>query len=74
MGLIPVRDEETGTIQWVDTANPEVRGAFRADALRRNAGIKEAFKKSGVDYGDIGTHENYVKPLMTLFKKRESRR
>ncbi|MEO6521325.1 MAG: DUF58 domain-containing protein [Mucilaginibacter sp.] len=74
MGLIPVRDEESGTIQWVDTANPEVRGAFRADALRRNAGIKEAFKKSGVDFGDIGTHENYVKPLMTLFKKRESRR
>jgi len=74
MGLIPVRDEESGTIQWVNTADPEVRGAFRADALRRNAGIKEAFKKSGVDYGDIGTHESYVKPLMTLFKKRESRR
>jgi uncharacterized protein (DUF58 family) len=74
MGLIPVRDEESGTIQWVDTANAEVRNAFKAHALRRNAGIKEAFKKSGVDYGDIGTHENYVKPLMTLFKKRESRR
>ncbi|RKR84950.1 uncharacterized protein DUF58 [Mucilaginibacter gracilis] len=74
MGLIPVQDEETGAIQWVNTANPEVRNAFKADALRRNAGIKETFKRSGVDFGDIGTHENYVKPLMTLFKKRESRR
>jgi len=74
MGLIPVRDEETGLVQWVNTANPEVRQAFKADALRRNAGIKESFKRSGVDFGDIGTHENYVKPLMTLFKKRESRR
>lgn len=74
MGLIPVKDEETGTIQWVNTANAEVRQAFKADAMRRNAGIKDAFKRSGVDYGDIGTHESYVKPLMTLFKKRESRR
>ena len=74
MGLIPVRDEETGTIQWVNTANPEVRNAFKADALRRNAVVKESFKRSGVDFGDIGTHESYVKPLMTLFKKRGSKR
>jgi uncharacterized protein (DUF58 family) len=74
MGLIPVRDEESGTVQWVNTANPEVRNAFKADALRRNAGIKESFKRSGVDFGDIGTHESYVKPLMTLFKKRGSKR
>ncbi|EHQ30165.1 DUF58 domain-containing protein [Mucilaginibacter paludis] len=74
MGLIPVRDEETGTIQWVNTADKEVRLAFKADALRRNGALKEVFKRSGVDFGDIGTHESYVKPLMTLFKKRESRR
>jgi uncharacterized protein (DUF58 family) len=74
MGLIPVRDEETGEIQWVNTADKDVRNAYKADALRRNAGLKETFKRSGVDFGDIGTHESYVKPLMTLFKKRESKR
>ena len=74
LGLIPVKDEETGTIQWVNTSDKEVRTAFKADALKRNALLQDTFRRSGVDTADIGTHESYVKPLMTLFKKRESRR
>jgi hypothetical protein len=74
LGLIPVKDEETGEVVWVNTSDKSVRTAFKADALRRNAALKEVFSKSGVDAADIGTHESYVKPLMTLFKKRESRR
>jgi len=27
-----------------------------------------------VDFTSIGTHETYIKPLMTLFKKRERRK
>jgi uncharacterized protein (DUF58 family) len=74
LGLIPVKDEETGEIIWVNTGDKNVRNAFKADALKRNARLKEVFSKSGVDTADIGTHESYVKPLMTLFRKRERRR
>jgi uncharacterized protein (DUF58 family) len=74
LGLIPVKDEETGEIIWVNTGDKNVRNAFKANALKRNARIKEVFSKSGVDTADIGTHESYVKPLMTLFRKRERRR
>lgn len=74
LGLIPVKDEETGQILWVNTGDENVRKSFRIDALKRNAFVKEIFRKSGVDATDIGTHESYVKPLMTLFKKREGRR
>ena len=74
LGLIPVRDEETGEIIWVNTGDKNVRDAFKIDALKRNARLKEVFSKSGVDVADIGTHESYVKPLMTLFKKRERKR
>ena len=74
LGLIPVKDEETGEVLWVNTGDKNVRDAFRTDASRRNALLKDVFSKSGVDTADIGTHESYVKPLMTLFKKRESRR
>jgi uncharacterized protein (DUF58 family) len=74
LGLIPVKDEETGQISWVNTGDVNVRNAFRNEALKRNASLKEVFKKSGVDATDIGTHETYVKPLMTLFKKRERKR
>ncbi|MGI4749246.1 MAG: DUF58 domain-containing protein [Janthinobacterium lividum] len=74
LGLIPVVDEETGELQWINTGNKEVRNAYKKAGLERSARLKETFNKSGVDFTNIGTHESYVKPLMTLFKKRESRR
>jgi uncharacterized protein (DUF58 family) len=74
LGLIPMVDEETGELKWVNTSDKEVRNAYRWASLKRNGQLVDTFKKSGVDYTKIGTHESYVKPLMTLFKKRESRR
>jgi len=74
LGLIPLKDEETGQLIWVNTGDKQVRNAYKAEALRRNASLKETFSRSGVDATSIGTHESYVKPLMTLFKKREGRR
>ncbi|TWI96250.1 uncharacterized protein DUF58 [Mucilaginibacter frigoritolerans] len=74
LGLIPVKDEESGEVLWINTGDKKVRDAFKIDALRRNAALKDVFSKSGVDAADIGTHESYVKPLMTLFKKRERKR
>src|SRR5476651_996022 len=74
LGLIPVRDEETGQVAWVNTADLDVRTAFRVEALKRNTAVQGVFKRSGVDTTDIGTHETYVKPLMNLFKKRGSRK
>lgn len=74
LGLIPVKDEESGNVFWVDTSDRHVREAYRLNARQGKAWLKDVFSKSGVDAADIGTHESYVKPLMTLFKKREKRR
>ncbi|HMG07205.1 MAG TPA: hypothetical protein VK609_01785, partial [Mucilaginibacter sp.] len=65
---------ETGELLWVNTADQAIRNAFKAEALKRNGMLKETFRRSGVDFTSVGTHESYVKPLMTLFKKREGRR
>jgi uncharacterized protein (DUF58 family) len=74
LGLIPVKDEETGQIEWVNTSDKQVRHAFKTAALERNGRLEDQFRKSGVDFTKIGTHQSYIKPLMTLFKKREARR
>lgn len=74
LGLIPVKDEETGALAWVNTADKEVRFQFKKAALERNGRLEDLFKRSGVDFTKIGTHESYIKPLMTLFKKRGARR
>lgn len=74
MGLIPIKDEESGQIAWVNTGDKQVRHAFKTAALERNGRLESTFKKSGVDFTQIGTHQSYVQPLMSLFKRREARR
>jgi uncharacterized protein (DUF58 family) len=74
IGFIPFKDAESGKTFWVDTSDEKVRNRFKTNALKRNKDLTEIFKHSGVDFCSISTEDSYVKPLMTLFKKREKRR
>jgi len=74
LGLIPIKDEETGQMAWINTSDKEVRFEFKRAALERNGRLEDLFKRSGVDFTKIGTHQSYIKPLMTLFKKRGAKR
>lgn len=73
VGLIQVEDAETGVSQWVDTSNAGVRRYFSDKSRQQEALIKEHFKKSGVDMAEVKTGQDYVKPLVAMFKKREAR-
>jgi len=70
VGLIKLKDNETGKIMWVDTSDSTFRKQLAINHLKFEDQLKETFTKSGVDYTTILTHEGYIKPLMTLFKKR----
>ena len=70
IGLVPMLDAETNTIQWVNTSSTSTRKEFKIEALKRRDFLKTTFKKGGIDNTNIGTHEDYVKPLMALFKRR----
>ena len=73
IGLVPMLDAETNAIQWVNTSSEQVQRDYTIDALKRNDFLKQIFKKGGVDSTKIGTHQDYVKPLMALFKRRGAR-
>ena len=70
IGLVPLLDSESEEIQWVNTSSKSVRKDYKIEALKRKDTLKTLFKKSGVDTTEIGTLEDYVKPLMALFKRR----
>ncbi len=70
VGLIKLRDNETGQLIWVDTSDADFRKQMEINRLKFEDEIKEVFNKSGVDFATIHTHEGYIKPLMNLFKKR----
>jgi len=70
IGLIKLKDNETGQIMWVDSSNENFRKQFAKNKTKFEGDLKEVFTKSGVDATKINTHENYIMPLMNLFKKR----
>ncbi len=70
VGLIKLRDNETGQLIWVDTSDADFRKQMEINRLKFEDEIKDVFNKSGVDFATIHTHEGYIKPLMNLFKKR----
>ena len=70
IGLVPMLDSETNATQWVNTSSASIRKDYKIEALKRRDYLKTTFKKGGIDSTNIGTHEDYVKPLMALFKRR----
>ncbi len=70
VGLINMIDSETGKTVWVDSNNEEFRKYFMSEARKREDNLLTTFRKNGVDHTSIATHQNYVKPLIDLFKRR----
>ena len=74
VGLVKFRDSETGKERWVDTSSTAWHNAYLQMIQNESAELNREFTKHGIDNALIYTSEDYVKPLMQLFKKREARR
>lgn len=70
VGLMKVRDAETGVERWVDSSSKRVREAYRTWWDKRQAEMNAAFQKSRIDAVSIRTEDDYVKALLALFDKR----
>jgi uncharacterized protein (DUF58 family) len=70
VGLIHMRDAETGQLIWVDSSSKSTRAAYKEHYYSRQQKANDIFMKYGVDATHLSTKEDYIKPLMSLFKKR----
>ena len=70
VGLMKVKDAETGQFTWIDTGSLHVRNSYKDIYKKRQTELNDQLVHAGVDYVSIAAHEDYVKPLMRLFKKR----
>lgn len=68
VGLIRVRDAETGAESYVDTSSKAVRNYYNQWSLNVFDKAKQLFNKFKVDSVSIGTDQDYVKGLIALFK------
>lgn len=73
MGLVKFFDKEQGKEIWVDTSDKLTRRHMREWWGRKDRELKEVFAKSGIDEAAIRTDQDYVPPLVRMFKRRESR-
>ena len=70
VGLMKVKDAETGKEQWIDTSSKAVRKAHHDWWIAQKTALADVFKKSNVDSVSIRTDQDYVKSLMSLFAQR----
>ena len=70
VGLINVKDSETGECIWVDTWSKKMRRAYEEWFRNVEQSAGRLFMKYNVDKVSIALGEDYVKGLMMLFKNR----
>ena len=70
IGLVRVRDMETGADKWIDTSSSKVRKTFTKAWYERQQKLAATTARCGVDLASITTDEDYVKALLALFRNR----
>lgn len=70
VGLMKVRDAETGLEQIIDTSSRTVRRAQSSWWKQKCEWLRDTFNRSNVDAISIRTDQDYVSALMGLFAKR----
>ncbi|MFO7975229.1 MAG: DUF58 domain-containing protein [Candidatus Hydrogenedentota bacterium] len=73
VGLVAVRDAETGRETLVDTSVRSVREAYTRAAHQRAKQRDEIFRRTGVDVINVHTDRSYVDEIYRFFRMRERR-
>ena len=70
VGLMRVKDAESGQEMYIDTSSKKLRQAHTRYWLEREENLRQTFVKSNVDWASVATDEDYVKAMMALFSQR----
>ena len=70
VGLVHVKDSETGRCAWVNTSSKKMRRAYSEWFAAVAGTASRLFMKYSIDNVSISTDEDYVKSLMAFFQRR----
>ena len=70
IGLVNVKDSETGETAWINTSSPKVREAYAKAAQDADMKAIKLMRQYQIDSVDISTGSDYVKGLMAFFDRR----
>lgn len=69
VGLIKIKDAESGVRVWTDTSLRSTREAYAAHWNKQQQNLVALFQKTGINHVSLRTDEDFVKALMRLFKQ-----
>lgn len=70
IGLVNVKDSETGETAWINTSSSKVREAYAKAAQDADMKATKLMRQYQIDSVDISTGSDYVKGLMAFFDRR----
>jgi uncharacterized protein (DUF58 family) len=70
VGFMRVTDPESGAENWIDTSSARIRKDYADLWKRHEETVNSSFLSCGIDSATISTGEDYIKPLISLFKHR----
>ena len=70
VGFIKILNPETNREEWIDTSFSAVRRDYAAQWKKHDEAVGSAFVSCGVDSISVSTGEDYIKPLISLFRHR----
>lgn len=73
MGLVPLKDAETGQEVLVDTSSKKVRQEYQKKREVAKKKLRDHFLRMKIDTIELETNESYIRPLMTFFRRRMHR-
>jgi hypothetical protein len=70
VGLVHVKDSETGKGAWINTSSRSTRAAYEQWFRTASESAAKLFNRYQVDSVDTATDQDYVKNLIALFHRR----
>ena len=70
IGIVEMRDSESGATEWIDTSARRVREAWAEEYRTRNERITSLLRHHRIDIADVATDDDYVVNLIKMFKQR----
>ena len=70
VGLMLVRDAETGHEMYLDTSSRKVQRMHAQYWAESEAKLKDVFSRSKIDWVSVATNDDYVRAMMRLFGSR----
>jgi len=71
VGLLSLADPETGLRHIVNTSDERVRRGYAERRAAKRSAMDTLFRELRVDVIEVSSAEDYVRPLIAFFRRRE---